>query len=449
MKPDVAEVHRELGAVLTKQEKFAEAAACHRRALELKPDNAEALYHLGRVLVHQDKLEEALICYRKALQLQPDHVQAQGSLGNLLRYQGKLEEALACYRRALELSPDYAEVYYNLGLALVDDNRLEEAVAAYRRALELNPQYVDAHFSHALALLTMSRFDEGWPEYEWRWKRHGAQEEVLPRPRWTGEKLDGRTILVRSEQGFGDNLQFIRFVDLLKRQGATVIVECLPQLVRLLATCPGVDRVIAVGEPLPPFDFHVPLLSVPGILRISPTDIPARIPYLAPDAQLVEAWKNELARERNFKIGIAWFGNRNYPSDRQRSIPLAQFGGIARLPGVRLYSLQMGANREQLSDLAGQWPISDLGDRLGDFHNTAAIMRNLDLVITCDSAPGHLAGAIGVPVWLALAFAPDWRWSLERNDSPWYPTMRLFRQSRRGDWQGVFEVIEQELVKII
>jgi ADP-heptose:LPS heptosyltransferase len=241
----------------------------------------------------------------------------------------------------------------------------------------------------------------------------------------------------------------VRYAELVKQQGATVIVECKPPLARLFASCPGVDRVMTRGEPLPRFDVWTTLLSLPGIFETSLATIPAKVPYLWPSEALVEQWKDELSKEKAFKIGIAWQGNPTQLSDRFRSLPLAHFAGIAATRGVRLYSLQMGAGREQLADRANALPITDLADRLGDFHNTAAIIRNLDLVITCDSSPAHLAGALGVPVWVALAFAPDWRWMLKRPDSPWYPTMRLFRQQSSGDWDGVFESIRDELTRIV
>jgi hypothetical protein len=243
-------------------------------------------------------------------------------------------------------------------------------------------------------------------------------------------------------------VHFVRYAELLKRRGATVIVECPSVLTRLLATCPGVDRVVATGAPLPKCDFYLPILSVAGVLGTTPESIPAHIPYLWPAAELVERWKNELGAEGGFKVGIAWQGNPNHKGDCYRSIPLAQFAPLAQVPGVHLYSLQMGPGREQLGAWLDRWPITDLGDRLGDFFNTAAAVRNLDLVITCDSAPAHVAGALGVPVWLALAITPDWRWLLERNDSPWYPTARLFRQARQGDWEMVFNEIEHELSKL-
>ena len=244
----------------------------------------------------------------------------------------------------------------------------------------------DAHLNLAQGLLRSGNFAEGWAEYEWRWQRKGMAEAVLDQPRWTGSPLTGRAILLRSEQGFGDLLQFVRYADLLHRRGGTVIVESPPALASLMRSCPGVDRVVVHGEPLGEFDVHVPLLSVPGILGTSLEAIPAKVPYLWPMQESIERWREELAAESRLKIGIAWQGNPANLMDAFRSVPLAQFAAIARMRGVQLYSLQSGAGREQLAEVIDDWPIIDFGDRLGDFHNTAALMRNLDLVISCDSA---------------------------------------------------------------
>jgi ADP-heptose:LPS heptosyltransferase len=243
----------------------------------------------------------------------------------------------------------------------------------------------------------------------------------------------------------GDTLQFVRYAELVKAHGARVIVECRPQLANLLASCPGIDLVITAGQPLPDFDVQLPMLSLGAVMGTTLVDIPVKVPYLFPDPALVEKWKQALAAPEGLKVGIAWQGNPDYRFDRFRSIPLERFAPLAAVRGVRLFGMQMGAGREQLASLATPFAITDLGDVLGDFHNTAAIMRNLDLVVTSDSVPAHLAGALGMPTWVALAYLPDWRWMLKRRDSPWYPTMRLYRQSRPDDWQEVFQSIATDL----
>jgi tetratricopeptide (TPR) repeat protein len=449
LKPDFAEAHNNLGLVLRDLNDLNGAAACFRRALELKPDFAEAHGNLALVLRDGNQLDEAAACCERALALKPDFAAAYNCLAMVLNERGKPNEAQALFLRAIELKPDYADPHFNLANAAVNRRRLDEAESRYRRAIELKPDHADAHYNLALALLLLGRLEEAWPEYEWRFRRRGMAEQVLPRPRWTGEPLAGRAILLRCEQGMGDMLQFIRYAELVKQQGATVIAEVPPPLTRLAASCPGVDSVIEAGGPAPHFDVYLPLLSLPGVFRTSLATVPAKIPYLSPDEQSVAHWKAELGSEVGFKIGIAWQGSPAYKADRQRSIPLARFSPLASVPGVRLYSLQMGLGREQLQEVAGTMSITDLGDRLGDFHNTAAIMRNLDLIISCDSAPVHLAGAIGMPVWLPQTYVPDWRWMLERTDSPWYPSVRLFRQQAPGDWDPVFRAMRAELAAMV
>jgi tetratricopeptide (TPR) repeat protein len=445
----LADSHRNLGLFALQQERFEEAAARFRRLLELKPGLVEAHNQLGAALTEQKQFGPAEACFRRAIELQPGHAEAHNNLGTALARQRKMSEAAEWFSRALRLKSDYAEAHVNLATALKDQNKLSEAVTSFRRALELKPDDPIAKLAFGMTLLALGKLAEGWPYYESRWKTGELKGVTLPEPRWTGDDLADRTILLGREQGLGDTLQFVRYAEPVKRRGGKVIVECAPQLAKLLMTCPGVDRLVVAGEPLPPFDVFAPLLSLPRIFGTTLESIPASVPYLRPEPSLVETWRGDLAGEKGFKVGIAWQGRRANPADEVRSIPLLQFEPLARIAGVRLYSLQVGEGTEQLAEVAGDWPITDLGERLGDFHNTAAIMRNLDLVITCDSAAAHLAGAIGTRVWIALAFAPDWRWMLEREDSPWYPTARLFRQRRLGDWGDVFARMADELAQWI
>ncbi len=439
------------GIALEAEGKPDEAVVAFREALAAEPDHAPAHGNLGNLLKGQGHLDQAAVHYRRVLQLQPSSADACYSLGLVAKEQGNPDEAARWCRKALELRADHADAHYTLASVLLALNQHEEAEQSFRRALELRPDFSAAHLGLAFALLARGRFVEGWPLYESRLKTMDMSDAAFDAPRWTGSSLDGKTILLRCEQGFGDNLQFIRYAELLKRRGATVLVWCRPPVARILRTNAGVDCVLRVGDPLPPFDFQSPLASVPGIIGTTLETIPSEVPYLAPDAELVDYWKSELARDQPgnapaLKIGIAWHCDPTHP-DRTRWIPLARFAGIARNPGACVYSLQMGAGREQLA--SADLPVIDLGDRLGDFYNTAAIVRNLDLVITSDSAPAHLAGALGVSVWIALPFAGEWRWLVERADSPWYHTMRLFRQTRPGDWPGVFERIQTELSRLV
>lgn len=437
LRPDAAEAHYNLALALARADRLEGSLAEYARAIALKPDWAQAHNDRGAVLARQQKTDEAAAAYRQALALKPDYPEAYYNLGIVLKPRD-LEAALDCYRRALALRPDYVDAHYNLAVALVEANRPREAADAYRRAIELKPDHVDAHLGYAIALLLVGRLADAWPEYEWRLRHPTIGQLPLEQPTWTGEPLAGRTILVRCEQGLGDALQFARYLPQVKAQGGTVLLQCRRPLLRLLASCAGVDAPVADDDPLPRFDVHVSLLSLPGIFGTTLATIPAGTAYLWPDAALVAQWKAELGADGLFKVGVAWRGSPVQPRDHIRSIPLEHFAPLARVPGVRLFSLQFGPGSEELAALADDVPIVDLGPRLGDFGSTAAIVRNLDLVISCDSSAAHLAGTLGVPVWVALAFAPDWRWMLDRQDSPWYPTARLFRQTTPGVWANVF-----------
>jgi tetratricopeptide (TPR) repeat protein len=451
LKPDDVMACSNLAGALNEQGQLAEAVACYRRALELKPDFAEAYADLGGLLRDQGSVDEAVACCRRALELKPDLAAALANLGVALRDQGRLDEAVACQRRALELVPDFAAAYANLGIGLSDQGRLEEAMACYHRALELTPDLPAARLNRSLLWLLCGDFQRGWPEYEWRWQAKQRQfvSRFPQRPFWDGRPSQGKTVLLYAEQGLGDTIQFVRYVSLVKQHGANVLVECQKPLVRLLAGCRGVDELYAMEDDLPPFDFHAPLLSLPRIFQTRLETVPAEVPYLFAAPSLVESWRKRLSNLGGFKIGIGWQGSPTYVGDRWRSIPLRCFAPLAELAGVSLISLQKKAGRDQLAEVGDRLQVVDLADEMdeaaGPFMDTAAVMTQLDLVMTSDTAIAHLAGALGVAVWVALPLTPDWRWLLDRDDSPWYPTMRLFRQKKPGDWAGVFHEIKTAL----
>jgi hypothetical protein len=371
--------------------------------------------------------------------------------GLLSAKQQRLDEAETSYRRSLELRPGHADTLLNLGNTLLDLGRVEEAATTVQELVRLQPEHPDAHKNLGIFLLRVGRWQQGWPEYEWRWRCKEQAPRPFRQPLWDGSPLAGGTILLHAEQGLGDTIQFIRYAPLVKQRGGRVVVECQPALLPLLARCPGIDQLVASGKPLPVFDVHAPLLNLPGIFRTTPATVPASVPYLFADDALVQRWRDELRSVPGFRVGIVWQGSRKHKEDRRRSVRLERFAPLAAIPGVRLISLQKGPGSEQLADQGGRFEILDLAGRLdersGPFMDTAAVLKCLDLVITVDTAGAHLAGALGVPVWVALAFAADWRWLLDRDDSPWYPTMRLFRQKQPGDWDGVFQRMAQELAK--
>ena len=446
LKPNYPEAHNNLGLVLAKQDKLDEAVARYQQALRLKPDYLDAHLNLGIVLAKQDKLDEAVASFQQTRRLKPDSPDAHYNLGIVLEKQDKLDEAMARYQQALRLKPDYPDAHNNLGIVLGKQGRLDEAVACYQQALRLKPDYPEAHWNRSLAWLLMGRFEQGWAGYEWRWKckEFGSLPPFHP-PLWDGSPLDGRTILVHAEQGLGDTLQFIRYVPMVHQRGGRVILVCQPPLIRLLTRSPGIERLLVHGDPLPEFDVHTPLLSLPRLLGTTLESVPADVPYLDAEPQLVAAWRQRLGSYPGFKVGIVWQGNPKFRLDRLRSAPLTEFAPLARVPGVHLFSLQKGPGAEQLAPLTDRFPVTDLGSNLDDFVDAAAVLKNLDLVISVDTAIAHLAGALGIPVWVALPFAPDWRWLMGREDSPWYPTMRLFRQTRPGQWEDVFHHIAEAL----
>jgi tetratricopeptide (TPR) repeat protein len=437
-----------LGAICQRQGRPAEAADHYREAVRRQPAYAAAHSNLGVALRELGDLDGAIAAYEQALRLNPGAADTLNNIGNSLSQKGEYEAAAVYLRHALRLKPEYAEAYSNLGNVLRDSGRHAEALVCFEYALRLNPNHIEAHFNRALEWLRRGNFEAGWPEWEWRWRLKQFHPGAHTRPRWDGTPLKGRTILVHAEQGLGDTLQFLRFLPLVQQRGGRVLLACVASLHALLARSPGIDAMASLDGPLPDCDVQVALLSLPGLLGITLATLPAEVPYVFPDPALVERWGDELADTDGFKIGLAWQGNPAQRVDRWRSFPLRVTSPLARLPGLRLFSLQKGPGTEQLGDVP-DYGIIDLGSRLdegaGAFMDTAAVMQHLDLVLTCDTAVAHLAGALGVPVWVPLAYAADWRYLLDRDDSPWYPTMRLFRQSRLGDWAEVFERIASEL----
>jgi predicted O-linked N-acetylglucosamine transferase (SPINDLY family) len=439
--------YNQQGIKLIEQGKLDDAVDSFRQAVNVWPENMEALNNLGAALKRQERFDEAITCYQRALSIKPDFAEARGNLGNVLRFLGRPDEAAESFRLALRLRPNSAEMQNNLANALKDQGSVNEALAGFERALELDPNYVEGRLDRAVTWLLAGDLENGWTEFEWRWQYKDFPPRPFHQPRWDGAPLEGRTILLHAEQGLGDTIQFIRYATLVKERGGTVIVECQRPLHRLLRGCAGVDELIGQGDTLPAFDTHCPLVSLPHVFGISMTTIPAKVPYLFADPALTEHWRRELSGIKGFKVGICWQGNPRHAWDRFRSIPLTEFAPLAGLEGVQLFSLQKGPGAEQIQQAT--FSVTDLSSCLdttsGPFMDTAAVMKNLELIIAADTSVVHLAGALGVPVWIALHSVPDWRWMLEREDSPWYPTARLFRQTGRGDWREVFARITAEL----
>jgi tetratricopeptide (TPR) repeat protein len=444
LSPDLAEAHLNLGICLFHRRCYDEAVACHRAAVRCRPDSPIPYNNLGAALHKMDRHSEARESFEAALRLKPDFAEAYQNLTSLLVDQGDLEGAETCIERAVELAPNSAEAHYNRGALLLRKGQPEESIARFERALQIDPEHIQAHKCLGMARLCLGDFAGGYPEYDWRLKLDHFAALRQPYPLWDGSPLGGKTIMLVAEQGLGDTLQYIRYAPLVRDRGGRVVVACPRGLLEILASFPGVDRLVAQGgELVSDVDFYAPLLSVPGLVGTTLENIPAHVPYLAANPELVAQWRRALGPAEGLRVGIAWQGSRDYTEDRYRSFPLTCFEPLARVPGVRLFSLQKGFGSEQLDAPSLAFPVTDLGRRLdertGAFIETAAVLVNLDLVITADTAVAHLAGALGVAVWVALCHAPECRWLRGREDTPWYPTMRLFRQTATGNWAGVFD----------
>ena len=428
-----------------------QARECLDRALVHNPGNAEVLHSLGETYQSEERFAEAIDAYSRALAVDPGHMKALNMLGSVFHLVGRLEAAEECYRKALDLKPGTLSVLNNLGALYQSQERFNESMSALRQAIAIDPSYADGHWNLALSLLALGEYREGWQEYEWRFKKSNpVQERHFFQPRWDGSPLQGRTILLHCEQGFGDTIQFIRYATLVARRGGNVIVECQTHaLKRLVAGVEGVSAVVAATEPLPFFDVHVPLLSLPLIFDTTLADIPVKIPYLHADPDDLPVWKARMKSGNALKIGLVWSGRQNLVLNRKRACSLELFAPLAEIPNAIFYSLQIGDGVEQATAAPAGMKLVDLTAHISDFADTAALVANLDLVITIDTAVVHLAGAMGKPTWLLLHHFADWRWKTGRDDSLWYPGVRLFRQPKPGEWQEVIRSLSSELRRFL
>ncbi|WP_415713510.1 tetratricopeptide repeat protein [Maridesulfovibrio sp.] len=416
---------------------FAEAVTNYSLALGLRPEDPVLLTNLGVALRAQDKFKAAEACYRRALAVKPDNPGALSNLGNVLRRLGKLKEAVGCHRRAIELDRKFIDAYYNLGLVLQDLGKLDEAIRLYNYCLKFKPDDDRVSWDKSLALLSKGDFINGFELYEYRWKHEQLKARHFRQPLWDGSSLNGKRIFVYAEQGFGDTLHFCRYIPLLAKAGGRVVFECQTELISLLEGLDGVEEIVRDRERLPDFDFQVPLLSLPRIMKHDTKSIPCECPYIKPPAQA--GFPVHVPQGTKLKVGIAWAGKPTHKNDHNRSVSIENFLPFAWLPGVTLYSLQKGPESAQRDEAGCGVLVRDLGNGCDDFADTAKVMGQLDLIITVDTSVAHLAGALNLPVWVALPYNPDWRWMLKRNDSPWYPSMTLFRQKKPGDWDPVFK----------
>lgn len=486
LSPDQPEALENLGNVRRAQHRLDESISCLRRANELRPKSNETLVNLAASLIEADFLDEAIADLREALLSHPESSQAHHNLGLAFRKKGELEEAaneyqlalqqrpvfpnawrdfgqalqllgrteeaVAAYQKAIDQKPDYAEAHSSLGTALTELQQLSPAIESFERAVDLAPDYALAHFNLGQARLTVGEWESGWAEQEWRWKAPELEiaRPIVRFPQWSGEPLAGKRILLFGEQGFGDVIQCARYVHHVVERGGRVVLLVQPPLRRLLSRLPGIEDCLIHGMQGGEFDFECPLFSLPHVLKMPDPASAAKTPYLSVDPELAEKWAKILKNDGDrLQVGLVWAGRAGHRNDRNRSIGLGRLRDLLNVKNVVFHSLQTGDPTSQLTELGLGSTLKELGSQLTDFAETAAAIDQLDLVITVDTAAAHLAGALSKPVWVLLPFFSDWRYMLNRSDNPWYPTMRLFRQPRPGDWSEPLARVAGELTNLV
>ena len=440
-----------LGKSLAAQNLTRDAKDAFASAITLKPDYAEAHNGLGWCWLGMGEFHKAAESFRRSIEANPLYAEVHANLGNALKQVGCLDDSVAACREAIRLNPNFSDAYNSLGGALEYSGKLDLAVEAYRQAIRLTPNHASAHANLGLALLKSGQFQEGWNEYEWRWQANSLPFPRFPQPVWNGEDLNGKTLLLWAEQGFGDTVHFIRYAPVIANRGAQVVVMAQPTLVRLLNSVPGISRIIPDGDPAPDCDFHLPMLSAPRVLGLPLPEQAPTHPYITAPSETAFLWKQLLAEFNGQKVGLVWAGSsnlglaQNNAMDRRRSIPLTQLLPLLKSPGYSFISLQTGEAASQVQEIDERYRPQQIMDGIKDFADTAAIVANLDLIITVDTAVAHLAAALGKPVWVLSRFDGCWRWQTGRDDSPWYPSLTLFRQTHWGNWEGVIERVRERL----
>lgn len=450
--PDAAAAHANLANALHRARRHAEAVEAARAALNRDPNLADAYITLGAALRELGQAGDAVATLREAVRLAPDSAPAHVNLGNALIEQDSMDAAEAAFHRAIEIDPDLPEAHSGLGYLLTNTHRFAGAIAACERAIQLRPDFAEAHWNQGFAYLLAGDFEPGWEKYEWR-KRHpryAAAYRSFDAPTWEGGDIAGRTLLIHAEQGLGDSMQFIRYAEPLAARGVRVIVACDRALIALFRRVRGVAEAVDKNGAIPRFDVWIDQMSLPRVTRTRLDSVPTPGAYLSADPARAAAWRRDLAERPNAgpKVGLVWAGNPQHSNDRRRSMPVESVRPLVAVPNLAFVSLQVGARSREIEGLAPA-PILDLSGRLTDFMETAAVVDNLDLVIAVDTSVAHLAGGMDKPVWTLLPYDPDWRWVVARaDDTPWYPSMRLFRQAGLGDWDGVVARVAAELTAL-
>jgi tetratricopeptide (TPR) repeat protein len=448
LRPGYVKAYCNLGNALSGLGRHQEAVTYYERALKLESRSSAARHNLGNALLHLRDYGRAEECFRALLEPDANSAEHHNSLGNALLQQRRIAEAEDCYRTALRLKPDYAAAHTNLANALLALGRRTEMERHYRHALELDPSNPGTQYNLSLACLREGNLREGWERHEWRWKfsELGLRPRKFARPQWNGQRLNGEMILLHAEQGLGDTLQFIRYLPSVVARGARVVLEVQPQLLELLRNNPYVAQVISRGERLPSFAYHLPLMSLPLVFETRIDTIPSIFPYLKMDEKTIDAaWQKHPRRPNKLRVGLVWAGNPRFRGDQLRSTTLEALLPLTEVEDVDFFSLQFGPAVEQIAPLQSRFTLTDACSSSKDFAETAAFVATLDLVVSVDTAIAHLAGAMGISVWVILPHLADWRWLEHRQDSPWYSTARLFRQPSPGDWKSVAEQVRDTL----
>ncbi|CAB1064797.1 hypothetical protein D1BOALGB6SA_9594 [Olavius sp. associated proteobacterium Delta 1] len=484
LNPNLVEGLCNMGNALRQLAQYNQAIACYRKSLVCNPRLPEAYNNMGLAYSQQDQYDSAETCFKTAIALSPDYAQAYNNLGNVYRDKFDYQAAMEQYHQALSLAPESSMINYNLGILFQIRNEADKAVLYYQKAVEgqspipdahnnlgkyyqdrnqpersishfvkaidLDPEHFDAHFNRSLSLLATARFEEGWNEYEWRFKRDDWKRVYphrLKSPRWDGREFTGKTLFIHSEQGFGDTIWFVRYLPQVKSRGGSIIFESRPELIDLLQDNIGVDQLASMSFDHPPqisHDLHIPLMSLPAVLATTIETIPAQVPYLYASEAKFQNWAARI-NGSGFKIGLVWAAKST--NKHERSCALENFLPLLTIKNIQIYGLQKGEDAQTVNQMPVD--VHNLGQEFETFADTAGAVECLDLVISVDTAVAHLAGAMGKPVWVLLPFAADWKWLLERRDSPWYPTMRLFRQPQPGDWKRVVLSLVEELKQYI
>lgn len=447
VKDDPLRFFKEAAGLMQRGE-FAKAAELYRAMLIVQPQHTGSWLNLGTALRRLGHMEASAACAKRALELSPEQTSALTNLGNCLADLDRKEEALAAHAEAVRLKPEDFLVQRNYAIALRDFGQYAEALGHFDIALAMKPEDVSLAWDRAITYLYLGRFEEGWKAFETRWHMGTLKQRVCAAPRWQGEDISGKTLLVYEEQGFGDSILCSRYLPLIHARGGKVVLECKKPLHRLFAGLPGVTALAELGQYQGKVDFHIPIMSLPGLFKTDLSSIPAPYRFALPDSPPALAQHLFGLAKTRLKVGIVWSGSTTFQNNHKRAVSIERFLPLAEVPGVQLYSLQKGPHEKDLHASGALGIIHDLAPCLNDFADTAAVIENLDLIIMTDSSVAHLAGTLGRPVWSLLGSRPYWLYLQDRADTPWYPSMRLFRQPRHGDWDGVFAEVKNELLAL-